>query len=85
MSCHFIFFLHIRFQDDLAKASEKSASSSPDGETNATSETCEDGDLVDAALPPNDKKQQRISELQKLKANCKPEQLNVIREHCEVK
>lgn len=40
-------------------------------------------DLVDAALPASDK-QQRIAELQKLKANCKPEELQSLKTKCEI-
>lgn len=41
-------------------------------------------DLVDSALPSPDNKQQRIAELQKLKANCKPEDLQKIKTKCEI-
>lgn len=41
-------------------------------------------DLVDSALPSNDNKQQRIAELQKLKANCKPEELQSLKTKCEI-
>lgn len=52
-------------------------------ETDSNTTTC-DKDLVDSALPPVDKKQQRISELQKLKANCKTEDLEKIKIKCEI-
>lgn len=54
-----------------------------DGEQNSTSELC-DKDMVDSALPPVDQKQQRISELQKLKANCNPEELQNLKTRCEL-
>lgn len=41
-------------------------------------------DLVDSALPAADNKQQRILELQKLKANCKPEELQKLKTKCEI-
>lgn len=43
-----------------------------------------DKDLVDAALPASDLKQQKILELQKLKANCKPEELHKLKIKCEI-
>lgn len=52
-------------------------------ETDSNTTTC-DKDLVDSALPPVDKKQQRLSELQKLKANCKTEDLEKIKIKCEI-
>lgn len=41
-------------------------------------------DMVDSALPAVDNKQQRLLELQKLKANCKPEELQKIKTKCEI-
>lgn len=41
-------------------------------------------DLVDSALPASDFKQQRILELQKLKANCKPDELHKLKTKCEI-
>ncbi|XP_055682155.1 uncharacterized protein LOC129789385 isoform X2 [Lutzomyia longipalpis] len=49
---------------------------------NAT--TACDKNLVDSALPSSDKKQQKLSELQRLKANCKSEQLDVLKKKCEL-
>lgn len=40
--------------------------------------------MVDSALPPADNKQERIAELQKLKANCKPEELQKLKTKCEI-
>lgn len=51
-------------------------------DSNATS-SCE-GNLVDSALPPSDRKEQRISELQKMKANCKSEDLDKLKVRCEI-
>jgi hypothetical protein len=56
----------------------------PGEENNATGDVCDSGNLVDSALPPVDHKQQRLSELQKLKANCKPEELQKLKLRCEV-
>ncbi|XP_055709611.1 uncharacterized protein LOC129805601 isoform X2 [Phlebotomus papatasi] len=43
-----------------------------------------DKNLVDSALPAIDKKQQKLSELQRLKANCKTEDLDLLKKKCEV-
>lgn len=40
--------------------------------------------LVDSSLPPVDKKQQRITEFQRMKANCKPDELEQLRVKCEI-
>lgn len=55
-----------------------------DGDSNATADVCDNSNLVDSSLPPVDHKQQRISELQKLKANCKPEELQKLKLRCEI-
>lgn len=39
---------------------------------------------MDSALPPTDRKQQRLSELQKLKDNCKSEDLEKLKTKCEL-
>lgn len=57
----------------------------PSDDDNATAEMCDNSNLVDSALPPADHKQQRLSELQKLKANCKPEELQKLKLRCEVR
>lgn len=43
-----------------------------------------DANLVDSSLPPVDRKQQRLSELQKMKANCKSEELEKLKDRCEI-
>lgn len=54
-----------------------------DDETDSnTTKTCEN--LVDSSLPPVDRKQQRIVELQKMKANCRAEDLEQLKSRCEV-
>lgn len=73
MNC-FFFILKEKSENDEKDESE---------ETDSNTTTC-DKDLVDSALPPVDKKQQRISELQKLKANCKTEDLEKIKIKCEI-
>lgn len=40
--------------------------------------------MVDSALPAPDNRQQRIAEFQRLKANCKPEELQKIKTKCEI-
>lgn len=46
---------------------------------NNTADVCDN--MLDSTVPP---KHQRISELQKLKANCKPEELQKLKIRCEV-
>lgn len=40
--------------------------------------------LVDSALPALDQKEQRILEMQRMKANCKSEDLDRLRTRCEI-
>ncbi|RZF34739.1 hypothetical protein LSTR_LSTR007791 [Laodelphax striatellus] len=47
---------------------------------NTSADVC-DNNLVDSASPP---KHHRLSELQKLKANCKPEELHKLKTRCEI-
>ncbi|XP_075212968.1 uncharacterized protein LOC142319504 isoform X4 [Lycorma delicatula] len=47
---------------------------------NTSSDVC-DNNLVNSASPP---KHHRLSELQKLKANCKPEELQKLKTRCEI-
>lgn len=54
-----------------------------DEENDSNTTSC-DKHLVDSALPPVDSKQQRISELQKMKANCKSEELEKLKNKCEI-
>ncbi|BES88978.1 ZnF_C2H2 [Nesidiocoris tenuis] len=49
-----------------------------EGESNNTDEGCDN--LVDSAVPPK----QRISEFQRLKANCKPDVLQNVKTRCEI-
>lgn len=63
-----------------------SSSSSNDGQVfqqNASSNNVCQNDLVDSALPPSDNRQRRLIEIQKLKANCQPEELQKIKTKCE--
>ncbi|XP_049832622.1 uncharacterized protein LOC126273177 [Schistocerca gregaria] len=59
------------------------ATSDTDTNTSAP-DTCDSGNLVDSSVPPGDRKQQRLSELQRLKANCKPEELQGLKLRCEI-
>lgn len=52
----------------------------PSDTENNTADVC-DNNMVDSSVPP---KQQRLSELQKLKANCKSEELQRLKIRCEV-
>lgn len=54
-------------------------------ENNKTRDICDSNHLVDSALPAIDRKQQRLFELQKLKSNCKPEELLKLKIRCEVR
>lgn len=40
--------------------------------------------MVDSSLPPVDKKKQRITEFQRMKANCKPDELEHLKIKCEI-
>lgn len=64
------------------EADEADEDDSEDSDSNATA-SC-DGNMVDSSLPPVDRKQQRLSELQKLKANCKSEDLEKLKTKCEI-
>lgn len=64
------------------KSKEKDDDDSDESDSNATSPR--DANLVDSSLPPVDKKQQRLSELQKLKANCKSEEFEKMKLKCEI-
>lgn len=61
---------------------DEDSSTSEDKSQNGSSQ-CQ-SDLVDSALPAADFKQQRILELQKLKANCKPDELQKLKTRCEI-
>ncbi|XP_062546851.1 uncharacterized protein LOC134212748 isoform X1 [Armigeres subalbatus] len=53
-----------------------------DNDSNATSQC--DQNLVDSSLPPVDRKQQKLSEMQRMKANCKTEELDQLKTRCEI-
>nr|XP_019559797.2 uncharacterized protein LOC109428471 isoform X2 [Aedes albopictus] len=53
-----------------------------ENDSNATSQ-CEQN-LVDSSLPPVDRKQQKLSEMQRMKANCKVEELDQLKTRCEI-
>lgn len=54
---------------------------SEESDSNATS-SCEG--MVDSSLPPADKKQKKLTEFQRMKANCKSEDLEKLKFKCEV-
>lgn len=64
--------------------SEDRNSSEEDKSQNISSNKVCQSDLVDSALPAADNRQQRIAELRKLKANCKPEELAKLKTKCEM-
>lgn len=49
---------------------------------NATS-SC-DGNVVDSTLPTADKKQKQLTEIQRMKANCKSDDLEKLKFKCEI-
>lgn len=55
---------------------------SEENDCNATSSG--DETIVDSSLPPVDKKKQRITEFQRMKANCKPDELEQLQLKCEM-
>ncbi|KAF2898670.1 hypothetical protein ILUMI_07504 [Ignelater luminosus] len=69
--------------DATTENSDESNSNEEDKSQNISFNNVCQSDLVDSALPASDK-QQRIAELQKLKANCKPEELQTLRNKCEI-
>ncbi|CAH1127880.1 unnamed protein product [Ceutorhynchus assimilis] len=66
------------------KDSSSSSDSADVNQQNASSNNVCQSDLVDSALPQPDNRQQRINEIQKLRANCKPEELQKIKTKCEI-
>lgn len=68
------------FLDQDAKSNENDNSEENDG--NATSS--DDGTLHDSSLPLVEKKKQRITEFQRMKANCKPDELEHLQQKCEI-
>lgn len=56
-------------------------SSAEENDGNTTSSG--DETIVDSSLPPVDKKKQRITEFQRMKANCKPDELEQLKIKCE--
>lgn len=67
----------------LFKGSSSSSNDGPVFQQNASSNNVCQNDLVDSALPPSDNRQRRLIEIQKLKANCQPEELQKIKTKCE--
>ncbi|KRT78918.1 hypothetical protein AMK59_8601 [Oryctes borbonicus] len=70
-------------QKSEAPSDNNDDSSDEKSQNNSYNNLCMN-DLVDSALPATDNKQQRILELQKLKANCKPEELQKLKTKCEI-
>lgn len=60
-------------QDENENSDENDCNS-----TNSGDET-----IVDSSLPPVDKKQKRITDFQRMKANCKPDELEKLQLKCE--
>ncbi|GLV41585.1 uncharacterized protein CBL_06814 [Carabus blaptoides fortunei] len=75
--------LHNHCEKTEAPEPDDQPSSTDDKAKNQSWSSCR-SDLVDAALPAADFKQQRILELQKLKANCKPDELHKLKTRCEI-
>lgn len=53
-------------------------------ETDCNATSSGDETLVDSSLPPVDKKKQRITEFQRMKANCKPDELEQLQQKCQM-
>lgn len=68
--------------DDEDDEDEDDIDDEDDSDSNTTSQC--DQNLVDSALPPVDRKQQRLSEMQRMKANCKSEELDQLKTRCEI-
>lgn len=69
--------------DSSTNNEENNSNDEDKSQNSSTNHVCQN-DLVDSALPRPDDRQQRIIELQKLKANCKPETLQKIKTKCEI-
>ncbi|CAH0556995.1 unnamed protein product [Brassicogethes aeneus] len=70
--------------DAAANNEERGSKDDEKSQHNASTNNVCQNDLVDSALPAPDNRQQRIAELQKLKANCKPEELQKVKTKCEI-
>ncbi|KAL9707067.1 hypothetical protein quinque_010585 [Culex quinquefasciatus] len=68
--------------DDEDDEDEDDIDDEDDSDSNTTSQC--DQNLVDSSLPPVDRKQQRLSEMQRMKANCKSEELDQLKTRCEI-
>uniref|UniRef100_A0AAG5DCM8 C2H2-type domain-containing protein n=1 Tax=Anopheles atroparvus TaxID=41427 RepID=A0AAG5DCM8_ANOAO len=66
-------------EDDEDEDDEEEES---ENDSNATSQ-CEQH-LVDSSLPPVDRKQQRLSEMQRMKANCNADEIGQLKTRCEI-
>ncbi|XP_055299588.1 uncharacterized protein LOC129567071 isoform X3 [Sitodiplosis mosellana] len=64
------------------KANPEESDNSEESDCNATSSG--DETIVDSSLPPVDKKKQRITEFQRMKANCKPDELEQLQQKCQM-
>jgi hypothetical protein len=69
---------------ESAKLPSKSNLSESDEDDANDNNTASDKNLVDSVLPPVDKKQMKIAEMQRMKANCKNEDLDKLKAKCEL-
>lgn len=69
-------------EDDDDDEDDEDEDDESDNDSNATAQ-CEQN-LVDSSLPPVDRKQQKLSEMQRMKANCKAEELDQMKTRCEI-
>ncbi|XP_066245586.1 uncharacterized protein [Euwallacea similis] len=67
-----------------AKTKDSSASAKDLHQQNSSSNNVCQTDLVDSAFPSHNELQQRLNNIRKLKANCKPEELQKIKTKCEI-
>ncbi|XP_052864758.1 uncharacterized protein LOC128271326 [Anopheles cruzii] len=69
-------------EDDDDDDDEDDEDDDEEESSNATSQC--DQHLVDSSLPPVDRKQQRLSEMQRLKANCNADEIGQLKTRCEI-
>lgn len=78
-----IFFFAAAEQHESKAKRDNDEKSADENDVNATN-SAGDETIVDSSLPPVDKKKQRITEFQRMKANCKPDELEQLKTKCEI-
>lgn len=77
-----VLYFYLLEQNEATVNGDENNKKSDENDCNATSSGEET--LVDSSLPPVDKKKQRITEFQRLKANCKPDELEHLQVKCQM-